>query len=262
AVPAAPGLPSRWTRPQELAGSLAAGIATAGKAAALAPRVLVAAGAGIAALAVLAGAYTLWPEQHRVDLANPASWPVEADSAIVWRAEPGKPCHEGWTRVLDGLYCLKAGRPLGAIWDAGRLVMPQASVMTLAVTSKTGARCQASSLFEAEDACLDPASPPWLAPPPAAAGMTVVGAAAGAAELNPRTSAGCASDSAQFPVGSYCLTGTAGLGPVTPTPLGEERLAGRSGATINLTAYHRLAGCPRETTVLENDKYCLAMTLW
>ena len=271
-MPAAADLPSRWTRPQELAGTLAAGIATAGRAAALAPRVLAprvlaprvlaAAGAGIAALAVLAGAYALWPEQHRVDLANPASWPVEADSAIVWRAEPGKPCHDGWTRVLDGLYCLKAGRPVGAIWDAGRLVMPQASVMTLALTAKAGARCPASSLFEAEDACLDPASPAWLAPPPAAAGMTVVGAAAGGAELNPRTSAGCVSDNAQFPVGSYCLTGTAGLGPVTPTPLGEERLAGRGRATINLTAYHRLAGCPRETTVLENDKYCLAMTLW
>lgn len=262
APPAVVPAPPRWTRPQELVGTLSAEIATAGKAAARTPRVLVAAGASLAALAVLAGAYALWPEQHQVDLANPAAWPVGADSAIVWRAEPGKPCHDGWARVLDGLYCLKAGRPIGAIWDAGRLVMPQASVMTLALSSKTGARCPAGSLFEADDACLDPASPPWLGPPPATAGMTVVGAAAGAAELSPRTSAGCSTDNAQFPVGSYCLTGTTSLGPVTPTSLGEERLASASRSAINLTAYHRLASCPRETTVLENDKYCLAMTLW
>ena len=255
--------PSRWVKPQALAGAIAAELATAGKAATRRPQTLLAAAAGVVALAVLAGAYAFWPSSRSaVDLADPASWPVEADSAIVWRAETGKACHDGWTRVLDGLYCLKAGRPIGAIWDAGRLVMPQASVMTLALTPKTGPRCPDGSLFEAESTCLDPESPPWLGAPPENAGLTVVGAAAGMAGLSPRSSADCGAANAQFPISSHCLTGAASLGPVTPTPLGEERLADRRGGPISLTAYHRLSACPRETTVLENDKYCLAMTLW
>lgn len=221
--------------------------------------------AGAALLvAGLAVGYALWPARLSVDAGNPESWPVAADEALIWRAQPGQPCRDGWTRVLDGLYCLKSGQPIGAIWDSGRLTAPLAGAVDLKVTAKSGERCPATALFEAETACLAPASPPWLTAAPGTTGLTITGAATGTATLAPKTSADCAASSAQFPFAGYCLAGAGNLGLVTPTALGHERLSSPDTGTgpISLTAYRRLTACPAETTVLENADYCLAMALW
>ncbi|QCI64098.1 caspase family protein [Phreatobacter stygius] len=257
------------SRPQTLAGdfsgpSLRTRLEDAAR---LLPSRSVLGGALALALAALIGGYALWPARLAVDVGDPASWPVAPDGALVWRAPPDQPCRDGWTRVLDGLYCLRSGQPLGAIWEAGRLVAPLAGAVNLKISAKTGGRCPATSLFEAETACLDPVTPSWFSTGARAAGpsaMTIAGASAGMAVLTPKTSVDCASSSAQFPFAGYCLIGAARLGLVTPTALGHERLSGLDGSAgaITLTAYQRLASCPPQTTVLENDKYCLAMALW
>lgn len=212
----------------------------------------------------LAAGYALWPTRLAVDLGNPESWPVAADDALIWRAQPGQPCRDGWTRVLDGLYCLKSGRPIGAIWENGRMVPPLAGVIDLKVTAKSGERCPPTALFEAEAACLAPVSPAWLTAASGTTGLTITGAATGTATLAPKTSADCTASSAQFPFAGYCLAGAGSLGLVTPTALGHERLSSPDGGAgpISLTVYQRLTTCPTETTVLDNDRYCLAMALW
>jgi hypothetical protein len=219
----------------------------------------------IAIVAVVAGLF-LRQREAPVDIANPVSWPVAKDAAVLWRVPHGEPCPSGWSRAIDAIYCMRSGEPLGAVWEAGRMPLPLASAMTLKASPRAGARCPDGTVFESENTCLAPIRPDWLGDGLRTAGtvqLDVAGAYAGEAELAPRNSPGCAGGSATFPFSGYCLTGAARFGAVTPTALGHERLSGgEPGASVKLAAYRRLTTCPRLTTVLENSDYCLVAPVW
>ncbi len=222
--------------------------------------------AGVIAIAAVVAGLFLRQREAPVDIANPVSWPVAKDAAVLWRVPHGEPCPSGWSRVVDGIYCMTSGAPLGAIWEAGRVPLPLASAMTLKGSPRTGARCPEGTVFEAENACLAPVRPDWLGDGLRTAGavqIDMAGAYAGEAELAPRNSPGCSGGSAAFPFSGYCLTGAARFGAVTPTTLGHERLSGgEPAASVRLAAYRRLTTCPRLTTVLENSDYCLVAPVW
>lgn len=221
---------------------------------------------GVIAIAAVVAGLFLRQRAAPVDLASPVSWPVAKDQAVLWRVPHGEPCPAGWMRVVDGIYCMTSGEPLGAVWDAGRVPLPLASAMTLKGSPRSGARCPEGTVFEAENACLAPVRPDWLGDGQRTAGAAqfdLAGAYAGDAELAPRSAPGCSAGSAIFPFSGYCLTGAARFGAVTPTALGHDRLSGGEPvASVRLAAYRRLTACPRLTTVLENSEYCLVAPVW
>jgi hypothetical protein len=137
--------------------------------------------------------------------------------------------------------------------------------MTLKASARTGTRCPDTTVFEADSACLAPVRPDWLGDTMRtgqAMQIDIAGPLAGEAELMPRTAPGC-SGAATFPFSGYCLTGAARFGTLTPTVLGHDRLSGSvSSSPIRLAAYRRLTSCPRLTTLLESDDYCLVGPLW
>jgi hypothetical protein len=222
--------------------------------------------AGVIAIGAVVAGLVLRQRDTPVDIASPASWPVAKDAAVLWRVPHGEPCPGGWSRVVDGVYCMRSGDPLGAVWESGRLALPLATAMTLKASARTGARCPDATVFEADNACLAPVRPDWMSDGVRAGQamqMDIAGPLAGEAELTPRSSPGCSAGAATFPFSGYCLTGAARFGTVTPTVLGHERLSGSAQASpIRLAAYRRLTSCPRLTTLLENDEYCLVGPLW
>lgn len=264
-MPAPPApMPRVAMRPQGLLGPAPAREADRRTASQWVPLAAIVAGV-IAIAAVVAGLF-LRQRETPVDLASPISWPMAKDQAVLWRVPHGEPCPAGWARVVDGIYCMTSGEPLGAIWDAGRAPLPLASAMTLKASPRSGLRCPEGTVFEAESACLAPVRPDWLGDGLRTAGaaqIDMAGAYAGDAELAPRSAPGCSAGSAIFPFSGYCLTGAARFGAVTPTALGHDRLSGGEPATsVRLAAYRRLTTCPRLTTVLENSDYCLVAPVW
>lgn len=219
----------------------------------------------IAIVAVVAGLF-LRQRETPVDIADPVSWPVARDTAVLWRVPHGEPCPSGWMRAIDGIYCMTSGEPLGAVWEAGRVPLPLASAMVLKTSPRTGTRCPDGTVFEAENACLAPMRPDWLGDGSrTAAGVQpdMAGAYAGDAQLAPRGSPACSGGAAIFPFSGYCLTGASRFGDVAPTPLGHERLSGGEPAgPVSLAAYRRITTCPRLTTVLQNNDYCLVAPVW
>jgi hypothetical protein len=222
--------------------------------------------AGVVAIGAVVAGLVLRQRDAPVDIASPASWPVARDAAVLWRVPHGEPCPGGWSRVVDGIYCMRSGEPLGAIWESGRLALPLATAMTLKASARTGTRCPDTTVFEADNACLAPVRPDWLSDAMRAGNpmqIDIAGPLAGEAELTPRTTPGCSASAATAPFSGYCLTGAARFGAVTPTVLGHDRLSGTAPANaIRLAAYRRLTTCPRLTTLLENDEYCLVGPLW
>lgn len=222
----------------------------------------------VAAAAATSGAYLFWPppQAPRVDLAAPATWPVPDGGAVLWRKAADRACENGASLVLDGRYCLKSAQPVGAIWEAGHATVPLAAAMLLRGSARSQARCDGSSLFEAERHCLSPAEAPWMdaASLAASAPRPVIGGPlAGAARLEPRGTPACAAPQVQFPFASYCLTGSGSFGTVAPTLLGHERLGGTDpGPAVDLSAYRRIGDCPAANTVLENAQICLVMPVW
>jgi hypothetical protein len=72
--------------------------------------------AGVVAIGAVVAGLVLRQREAPVDIASPASWPVAKDAAVLWRVPQGEPCPDGWSRVVDGIYCMKSGDPLGAAW--------------------------------------------------------------------------------------------------------------------------------------------------
>lgn len=207
------------------------------------------------------------PLVQRVDLSNPAGWPVAAGTAVLWRVPPGEPCQEGWSRVLDGTYCVKSGgAALGAVWETGRLPSPLATAMTVKTVAKVDGRCPETAPFETESLCLEAFRPDYVTDEAlqSAGAIDLAGSLAGTATLLARSEASCNGIGVQFPFAAYCLVDAGRFGILSPTLLGHDRLAGsaRSGQPIRLSAYRRLATCPRLTTVLENETYCLVAPVW
>lgn len=226
-----------------------------------ATKTLLAGAAAACLLAATALGYLFWPRPVAIDLAEPASWPLQPNQALVVRKAPGRPCEAGWTGVADGLYCLRASAALGPIWDAGHVVQPLAAAMLLTVSARGGERCAAPALFEAEHHCLGATSPVPEGRQTVVSRREaeVVGAPAGTARIGPRGDT-CGGQT----VGSgHCLIEGERFGSLEPTPLGRERLPAAPGAAaVSLSAYQRVGACPRPTTVLENERFCLVMMMW
>lgn len=237
------------------------------------PRALLLPTAGmVLVVAALAAALLFGPEAWRrlfspIDPNDPATWPVNEASAVLWRT-PDNHCQPGWTLVdVGAFYCFKAGRRLLPIWESGLQVHPHAAAMALLVKPKTGQPCDPQASFEGEDACLFIDIPSFLRRETLASARTPVtleigGAVVGRATLFVRGSSSCPMGLDEAPLKDFCIGGTHDLGALTATEHGRSlfEIAGDRPSSSRLTIFRKVTSCPKLTTILENDLYCIGAT--
>lgn len=238
-----------------------------------APRALLLPAAGIGLAIVVVVAMALFgPEAWRrlfspVDPNDPSTWPVGDASAVLWRT-PDNHCQPGWTLVdVGAFYCFKSGRKVLPIWESGLQVHPHAVAMALLVKPKTGQPCDSQASFEGDDTCLYIDTPPFLRRETLAAARTpatleIGGAVVGRATLFVRSSSACPMGLDEAPLKDFCIGGTHDLGALTATEHGRSQfeMAGDRPSSSRLTIFRKVTSCPKLTTILENDLYCIGAT--